>query len=206
MEYLRWACRRQYVNEFGGGRPGTCPHCGVYAISDLDEHIINHHLELGQLWRCPVEWCTVWEGSVHDCLYHLRSKHSGTRIRGLKPLGKFFPLWTVPREFWKAALRSDVSQIATDVNCSRNRYRVYIDPMPHVSLWDGMIRKIPAFVHRTMAIAQLTHLYPFQSQTVLAYQPHSVLNASDFVESETSNAFDLRSPEDLFTDAPDDLL
>ena len=49
-------------------------------------------------------------------------------------------------------------------------------------------------------------IYPFQSQTVLAYQPHSVLNASDFVESETSNAFDLRSPEDLFTDAPDDLL
>ena len=49
-------------------------------------------------------------------------------------------------------------------------------------------------------------LYPFQSQTVLAYQPHSVLNASDFVESETSNAFDLRSPEDLFTDTPDDLL
>ena len=48
--------------------------------------------------------------------------------------------------------------------------------------------------------------YPFQSQTVLAYQPHSVLNASDFVESETSNAFDLRSPEDLFTDTPDDLL
>ena len=49
-------------------------------------------------------------------------------------------------------------------------------------------------------------LYPFQSQTVLAYQPHSVLNASDFVESETSNAFYLRSPEDLFTDAPNDLL
>ena len=48
--------------------------------------------------------------------------------------------------------------------------------------------------------------YPFQSQTVLAYQPHSVLNVSNFVESETSNAFDLRSPEDLFTDPPDDLL
>ena len=49
-------------------------------------------------------------------------------------------------------------------------------------------------------------LYPFQSQTVLACQPHSVLNASDFVESETRNAFYLRSPEDLFTDAPNDLL
>ena len=49
-------------------------------------------------------------------------------------------------------------------------------------------------------------IYPFQSQTILVYQPHSVLNASDFVESETSNAFYLWSPEDLFTDAPGDLL
>ena len=61
--------------------------------------------------------------------------------------------------------------------------------------------------HRTVFHGRLLKIsYPFQNQTVLAYQPHSVLNASDFVESETSNAFDLRSPEDLFTDASDDLL
>ena len=35
MEYLRHACRRQYDSEFGGGRAGTCPHCGVYVISNL---------------------------------------------------------------------------------------------------------------------------------------------------------------------------
>ena len=42
---------------------------------------------------------------------------------------------------------------------------------------------------------EAARLYPFQSQTVLAYQPHSILNVSDFVESETSNAFYLRSPK-----------
>ena len=70
----------------------------------VDIIIMDHHLERGQLWRCPVEWCTVWKGSVQDCMDHLRSKHKGTHFLGLKTLGKFFPPWTVSREFWKAAL------------------------------------------------------------------------------------------------------
>ena len=35
MEYLCRACRQQHDSEFGGGRAGTCPHCGVYVISNL---------------------------------------------------------------------------------------------------------------------------------------------------------------------------
>ena len=101
MAYLRRACRQQYVSEFGGGKGGTCPHCGVCAIGDLGRHIMDHHLELGQLWRCPVEWCTVWKGSVQDCMDHLRSKHNGTRFLGLKTLGKFFPHEQFPGGFGK---------------------------------------------------------------------------------------------------------
>ena len=33
MESLCRACRRQYDSEFGGGRAGICPHCGMYVIS-----------------------------------------------------------------------------------------------------------------------------------------------------------------------------
>ena len=77
MDYLCRACRQQYNSEFGGGRAGTCPHCGVYIISNLARHIMDQHLELGQLWRCPVEWCTVWKGYVKECLNHLRGKHDG---------------------------------------------------------------------------------------------------------------------------------
>ena len=40
--------------------------------------MVNSHLELGQLWRCPVEWCAVWKGSVRDCLGHLNDKHGGS--------------------------------------------------------------------------------------------------------------------------------
>ena len=62
-------------------------------------------------------------------------------------------------------LRPDVSGI-TDVKPIResgcrlvHRYRIYRDSMPHVCLQDGVIRKLLAFVHRPMAIAQLTHLH-----------------------------------------------
>ena len=64
----------------------------------LDTHMMNVHLELGQLWRCPVEWCTVWKGSVSDCLSHLHDKLGGSQYVAMKNLGKFFPPWTVPRD------------------------------------------------------------------------------------------------------------
>ena len=54
--------------------------------------MMNNHLELGQLWRCPVDWCAVWKGSVADCLDHLREKNGGSQFVALKNLGKFFPL------------------------------------------------------------------------------------------------------------------
>ena len=66
--------------------------------------MMNVHLELGQLWRCPVEWCTVWKGSVSDCLGHLQSKHGRSQYIALKNIAKFFPPWTVPRDLWITAL------------------------------------------------------------------------------------------------------
>ena len=33
------------------------------------------HLDLVQLWRCPIAWCTTWKGSPKDCLEHLRNGH-----------------------------------------------------------------------------------------------------------------------------------
>ena len=76
--------------------------------------MIKFHLELGQLWRCPVEWCTVWKGSMSDCLGHLQDRHGGSQYVTLKNIAKFFPLWTVPRDLCKTALRPDVSVIAVD--------------------------------------------------------------------------------------------
>ena len=53
IEYQLRACRACYDSEFGGGRAGTCPHCATYVMSNLSRHIMDYHLDLGQLWRCP---------------------------------------------------------------------------------------------------------------------------------------------------------
>ena len=69
---LRRECKREFDSEFGGGRAGTCPHCGVHVMANLSRYIIDFHLALGQLWRCPVEWCSVWKGTAQECMDHQR--------------------------------------------------------------------------------------------------------------------------------------
>ena len=53
---LQWAYRYAY--------PGYCPECKTRTDGSLDSPMTCCHLDLGQLWRCPVEWCAVWKGSV----------------------------------------------------------------------------------------------------------------------------------------------
>ena len=96
MENLRRLCRHRLERAFSHGRPGYCPQCKEYMTGALDRHMMNNHLELGQLWRCPVEWCAVWKGSVGDCLDHMRGKHGGSQCLALKNLGKFFPRGLFP--------------------------------------------------------------------------------------------------------------
>ena len=163
MENLRRSCRHRPERAFSHGRPGYCPQCKEYVTGALDRHIMNNHLGLGQLWRCPMEWYAVWKGSMGDCLDHLRGKHYGSQFLALF---KFFSLWTVPRDFWHAALWPDVSGIDVDIKLfhesgSRlvHKYQIYDDPLPHPALMDGVIKKLLGFVHWAMAIAQLTHLH-----------------------------------------------
>ena len=80
MEKLRHSCQDQPEREFRQGDPGYCPQYKEYVAIALDRHMMDNHLELGQLWWCPVEWCAVWKGSVSDCLDHLREKRSGRSL------------------------------------------------------------------------------------------------------------------------------
>ena len=137
-------------------------------------HMINFHLELGQLWRCPVEWCVVWKGSVSDCLGHLQDKHGGSQYVALKNIAKFFPPWTVLRDLWMTVLRPDVNGIDVDARLFHEagcrlvyKYRVYKDPFPHPALRGGgggleegagVLPQL-SFMARAMAIAQLTHMH-----------------------------------------------
>ena len=129
---------------FRHSTPGFCPICQVKIESVLDVHMTISHLELGQLWRCPVEWCAVWKGSVSDCLGHFNEKHGGSAFFALKNVARFFPPWTVTRDVWQAALHPDVSGIAVDAQLFHvagcrlvHKYQMYKDPFPHPALRGG---------------------------------------------------------------------
>ena len=99
--------RRRPEWAFRHSQPGFCSVCQEQIVSALDVHRVNVHLELGQLQRCPVEWCAVWKGTVSDCLGHLPDKHGGSQYVALKNIAKLFPPWTVTRDLWQTALRPD---------------------------------------------------------------------------------------------------
>ena len=75
-----------------------------------------------------------------------------------------------------------------------HRYRIFRDPMPHVSLRGKVITYLITFVNRAMAVAQLTHLHLSVSSSgmttgmappecfpvvPLPHKPHRVSVASD---------------------------
>ena len=51
--------RKECKERFGCTQSGNCTHCGKHIQMDLGKHIAFYHLELAQLWRWPVMWCTV---------------------------------------------------------------------------------------------------------------------------------------------------
>ena len=91
VERLRRGARNRPDRAFRHRAPRFCPVCEVRIDSALDVHMLNFHLELAQLWCCPVEWCAVWKGSVRACLDHLTEMHGGSTFFALKNVAKFFP-------------------------------------------------------------------------------------------------------------------
>ena len=73
------------------------------------------HLDIVQLWRCPIAWCTTWKGSPQDCLEHLRNGHDVPWISKTASIEKYAPPWTVRRELWTESLRVEHSGISTDI-------------------------------------------------------------------------------------------
>ena len=51
LEQMRKACR----DRFGPVASGTCPTCHKFIQVNLGKHVALYHLDLAQLWRCPVD-------------------------------------------------------------------------------------------------------------------------------------------------------
>ena len=60
---------------FMQSRPMPCKYCGKVICCNMYRHVARLHLDLAQLWRCPVSWCTMWKGTPQDCMEHLRNGH-----------------------------------------------------------------------------------------------------------------------------------
>ena len=157
MESLRWGCKR----EFGNSRPRGQPPTGNTSLS---RHIMTFHLDLGQLWRCPIPWCSVWKGTTQDCVEHLRLRHYADSYVVASKLGKYFPPWTVTREAWTAAFGPKVSGIATDVISST---RCPACSLVSCVLWQSTSPVITWILHGEALSLHPSGLYrsPLSSQT-----------------------------------------
>ena len=110
LDQMRKDCRER----FGSTHSGTCTTCGKHIQQNLGKHIALYHMELAQLWLCPVMWCTVWNGTAQDCIDHMRRAHDILPLVKVANLARWFPPWTVTREQWSSMSRPAVSGIAVD--------------------------------------------------------------------------------------------
>ena len=134
LELMRKSAKKQYSHT----QSMPCKFCGKVIRVDMYRHVARLHLDLVQLWRCPIAWCTTWKGSPQDCLEHLRNGHDTLWISKTASIEKYAPTWTVRRELWTDSLRVEHSGISTDILLFSElglsltqHYRVYRGGLPH---------------------------------------------------------------------------
>ena len=87
LELMRKSAKR----EFSQLRPMPCKFCGKVIRVNMYRHVARLHLDLVQLWSCPIAWCTTWKGSPQDCLEHLRNGHDVPWISKTANIEKYAP-------------------------------------------------------------------------------------------------------------------
>ena len=134
LERLRKSAKKDYQQT----RPMPCRFCGKVIRVDMYRHVARLHLDLVQLWRCPIAWCTTWKGSPQDCLEHVRSGHDAPWVSKTASIEKYAPPWTVRRQLWTDSLRIEHSGISMDMLLFSEvgmpltqHYRVYKGGLPH---------------------------------------------------------------------------
>ena len=150
---------------------GNCTHCGKYIQMALGKHIAFYHLELAQLWRCPVMWCTVWKGTAQDCIDHMRRTHMLPLSVKAANLTKYFPAWTVTRDQWSKMLMSCVSGVAIDTLLfSRvgsplcHRYRLITGS--HTAFRGTYLKRLRHFIEESDdAVRRQLHRQPTQGRS-----------------------------------------
>ena len=144
FDHMKWRqqdldlMRKSAKKDYQQTRPMPCRFCGKVIRVDMYRHVARLHLDLVQLWRCPIAWCTTWKGSPQDCLEHVRSGHDAPWVEKTASIEKYAPPWTVRRQLWIDSLRIEHSGISTDMLLFSEvgmpltqHYHVYKGGLPH---------------------------------------------------------------------------
>ena len=147
---MMWADAKK---RFRQTKPSPCGYCGRVIKCDMYRHVTKFHLDLAQLWRCPVSWCTVWKGNPQDCMDHVRGAHDVPWIVKMANMEQFVPPWTVHRQVWTDSLKVAHSGISTDIllfsdlNLSlTHHYRVHKRGLPHVAFRKDYMSRLRALL------------------------------------------------------------
>ena len=134
LEALRQKCKSRFHNS----QAWSCMYCGRSIIHDMARHVSKYHLDLGQLWRCPVLWCSEWKATppgLHRS--YLRATPRGYLSQNCQSV-EVVP--SVTRSAWNTALKTNVSSISTDMVLLSehgaqlvHHYRVFGDCVLHGS-------------------------------------------------------------------------
>ena len=137
--------------EYSQTRPMPCRFCGKVIRVDMYRHVARFHLDLVQLWRCPIAWCTMWKGSPQDCLEHVRSGHDAPWVSKTASIEKYAPPWTVRRQLWTDSLRIEHLKISTNILLFNEvgmpltqHYRVYKGGLPHTDYLSRIRSLLPS--------------------------------------------------------------
>ena len=126
---------------FRQSRPSSCVYCGIWIKCDMYRHVARFHLDLVQLWRCPVSWCTLWKGTPQDCMDHVRGAHDVLWEGNSASLEHFLPPWTVTRQVWTDSLKPQHSGISTDILLFSD-----IRGLPHVAFRTNYMSQLRALL------------------------------------------------------------
>ena len=136
LEEMRRAAKVKHRQK----HPSPCTFCGTLIRCDMYQHVARCHLELAQLWRCPVSWRTVWKGALQDLMDHVYGAHNVPRETKTVGLEKLFPPWMVTHQVHTESLTSRHSGISNDVLLFSDiglslvhHYRVHKRGLSHVA-------------------------------------------------------------------------
>ena len=145
LEEMQQAAKLQYRKK----QPAQCDFCNTTIRCNM--HRCN--LDLAQLWRCPVAWCTMWKGAQQDLLHHGRGAHRVPEDFQSAKLEKLIPLWIVTWKVYTESLTSRHSGISnnilmfSDIGLSlAHHYWVHKRGVPHVAFRNNYMSQLHAML------------------------------------------------------------